>query len=96
MALCNSNWHAPCSAKKPPHGHALAVMVSEILLMLLIALSFASVGWATIYLASKIGHGRCNCAPPLAMSNMAKLPELVGRPSYSRAIGWAALIPSLS
>ena len=27
-------------------------MVSEILFVLLIALSFASVGWATIYLAS--------------------------------------------
>jgi hypothetical protein len=31
-------------------------MVSELLLMLLAALSFVSVGWATIYLASKIGH----------------------------------------
>jgi hypothetical protein len=42
--------------KKAPRGDALVVMVSEILLVLLIALSFVSAGWATIYLASKIGH----------------------------------------
>jgi hypothetical protein len=42
-------------SKKAPHGNTL-VVISEILLMLLAALSFVSVGWATIYLASKIGR----------------------------------------